>query len=250
VRGDLLALLTFLGFGACRKPPSLDASKAPRNVVVVGPGAEFTVIMGSFTAPRDLRYHDPHCLAVPTHDGAEPVSANAGRLEVWVVGGPILGHVERNGDAMYQTAVRTVLAPGTRVSAHFPGSSEVPAHRFRTSATVPSPIHREHPRTGFVLRAGEGLPVRWSRGEASHVTLTLTLEPSDGRGEGLLITCVVPASSRAFTVPARAIALAPEGVARARLVLVATGRAQEGDFALDVVLVGRDDAEATGTFVR
>ncbi len=244
------ALALLLALAACREAPRPDESKAPRNVVVVGPSPGFTVIMGSFTAPRDVRYHDAHCLAVPTQDGAEPVSANAGRVEAWVVGGAILGHVERNGDGVYQAAVRTVLAPGTRLAGNIPGSADVPAHRFRTPATVPTAVRREAPAAGFTARAAEGLAVRWSGGSASHVTLTLTLEPAGGRGAGLLVTCAAPAAPGAFTIPAAALAAAPEGATTARLALAATGRAREGDYALDVVLVGGDDAEVRGSFTR
>lgn len=246
IRGALaLALLA-----ACRGPATPAAERAPRNVVVIGPSPRFTVLLGSFTAVRDLRYHDAHCLAVPTRDGAEPVSADAGRLEAWVVGGDILGHVARNGDGLYHAAVRRVLPPGTRLAARVPGSGDVPAHQFRTPATVPTAARREAPGPGFAMRAGAGLPVRWIPGSGSHVTLTLALDPAGGRGDGLLVTCAAPAAAGAFTIPAAALAAAPAGVTTARLALAATDRAREGDFALDVVLVGDDGAEVTGTFSR
>ncbi len=237
---------------ACRPPAPPREDKAPRNVVMVGPGPAFTVIMGSFTAARDVRYHDANCLAVPMHDGAEPVSAPAGRLETWVVAGDILGHVERNRDGVYQAAVRTVLPAGTRVAANIPGSADVPAHRFRTPAMVPTAVRREAPAAGFVVRVGEGLPVRWSGGSGSHVTLTLTLEPAGGHGAGLLVTCAAPARAGAFTIPAAALtrALVPDGVVTARLAVAATDRAREGDYALDVVLVSDGGAEVSGTVAR
>ncbi len=237
---------------ACKPPSPPREDKAPRNVVVVGPGREFTVIMGSFTAARDVRYHDAHCLAVPMHDGAEPVSAPAGRLEAWVVAGDILGHVERNADGVYQAAVRTVLPAGTRVAANIPGSADVPAHRFRTPATVPTAVRREAPAPGFVVRVGEGLPVRWSGGSGSLVTLTLSLEPAGGRGDGLLVTCAAPARRGTFTIPAGALAraLVPDGAVTARLAVAATDRAREGDYALDVVLVGGGDEQVSGAVAR
>ena len=68
---------------ACR--PRDDASLAPLHVVVVAPSPEYTVMMGSFTAARDLRYRDAHCIAVPLRDGAEPVSADAAaELPLWL----------------------------------------------------------------------------------------------------------------------------------------------------------------------
>ncbi len=238
---------------SCRGAPASAPESAPRYVVGIAPGEGMTAFTATFVRERDLRYRDAHCTAVTLRDGAEPPALDGGRVEAWVAGGQVLGHVDRASDGSYRAAVRVSLPEGTRLAAGVAGGADVPAHRFRSPATVPSPVRRVAPAQGFNLRAGAGLPVRWEGGAGSHVTLTLSLEPPQGsRGDGLLVTCVVPRAPGAFTLPAAALRpeLVPAGAQSAQLLVAATDRVREGEFALDVVPLGGESDQVVGAYAR
>lgn len=244
------SLALALSVAACRDAPA--DNRAPRYVVGLGPGNTFTVINATFLADSAFLYRDERCTAVALRDGAEPPSLNAGRVEAWVVAGDILGHADRKPDGAYQAAVRTPLTAGTPLSASVAGSGDVPAHRFRTPARVPSPVRRTEPSAGFAVRPGAALPVRWEGGSGSHVSITLSMEPAIGQGAGLLVSCVVPRAPGSFAIPAAALSAArvPADASAAQLVVVATERVREGDFAIDVALVGAEADQVTGTVAR
>ncbi len=237
---------------SCKGPAAPQAdTRAPLYVVGIGPGAGLTAFTATFLRARDLRYRDAHCTAVSLTDGAEAPAADGGRFEAWVAGGQVLGHVDRAPDGVYRAAVRVTLTPGTRLAGGIAGGADVPAHRFRSPATVPTAVRRVAPAQGFNLRATEGLAVRWEGGSGSHVSLTLSLEPPQGtRGNGLLVSCVAPRAPGAFTVPAAAFAAAPAEAQSAQLLVAATDRVREGDYALDAVLLGSEDDQVVGAFAR
>lgn len=240
---------------ACKSAPAPQAepSTAPRFVVGVSPGPGMTAFTASFVRESDLRYRDAHCTATSLRDGAEPPSLDGGRVEAWVAGGQVLGHTDRSAEGVYRAAVRVALPAGTPLAASVAGGADVPAHRFRSPAKVPTSVRRTAPAQGFNLRAGSGLEVRWEGGDSSHVTLTLSLEPPQGtQGAGLLVSCVVPRSSGSFTIPAAALSpsLVPAEARSAVLLVAATDRVREGDYALDVVPLGGEDDQVVGTFAR
>jgi hypothetical protein len=238
---------------SCRGAAPPDESAAPRFVVGIGPGPGMTAFTATFTRAADLRYRDAHCTATSLNAGAEAPSLDGGRVEAWVAGGQVLGHVDRSPDGMYRAAVRASLPPGTRLAASVAGGPEVPAHRFRSPAKVPANVRHTAPAQGFNLRAGSGLEVRWEGGDSSHVSLTLSLEPPQGTvGAGLLVTCVVPRAPGAFTIPAAAVspALVPAEARSVQLLVAATDRVREGDYALDVVPLGGEDDQVVGAYAR
>ncbi len=248
-------MLATVALCACKSAPAPQAepATAPRFVVGIGPGTGITAFTASFARESDLRYRDAHCTATPLTSGTEPPSLDAGRVEAWVAGGQVLGHVDCTRSGAYRAAVRTTLPPGTRLAASVAGGAEVPAHRFRSPAKVPTSVRRAAPAQGFNLRAGSGLEVRWEGGDSSHVTLTLSLEPPQGTpGAGLLVSCVVPRAAGRFTIPAAALSasLVPSEARSAVLLVAATDRVREGDYALDVVPLGGEDDQIVGSFAR
>ncbi len=248
--GWILASLAAL---SCKGAPAPDESTAPRFVVGVAPGPGLTAFTATFSRPTDLRYRDAHCTATSLDNGTEAPSLEGGRVEVWVAGGQVLGHVDRSPGGAYRAAVRAVLPQGTRLAASVAGSADVPAHRFRSPAKVPSNVRRTAPAQGFNIRAGSGLEVRWEGGDSSHVTLTLSLEPPQGtQGGGLLVTCVVPRAQGVFTIPAATLSpsLVPTEARSAQLLVAATDRVREGEYALDVVPLGGEDDQAVGVYAR
>lgn len=234
---------------ACRRPAA-EPELAPRFLLGVSVSAEFTAIGANFYATSDLAYRDAHCLGVRTRDGREPPSLEAGRVEAFVNGGAVLGHADRRSDGTYQAAVRAVLPPGTAVSATVAGSSAVAAHRFRTPARVPQPVQVRAPTRGFAIARGEALTVRWTGGDARDVMVVVQFGQGTGsRGEGWMLTCVAPRAPGSFTVPAAALdaRFVPAGADTVTVVATADDRVREGDYAVDVTPVGRDDDLVTGT---
>lgn len=244
----MLALLT-----ACSRGSS-PSNLAPRFVVGVSAGPESTVLTATFPSERDIRFRDARCVATTLRRGAEPPALEAGRVELWVVAGPVLGHADRRPDGRYQAQVRAVVTPGTRLAGEIAGGTAVPGHRWRTPAVMPGPIRREAPSDGFTMRAGAPLTVRWSGGSSSHVALSLTLSrgaPEDA-DEALLVNCVVPRVTGSFTLPAAATgaSLAPAGADTATLVMTACDRAQEGEHALDASPFARPEDLVRGSVGR
>lgn len=249
-----VVILASMAVLSCRNaPPPADESTAPRFVVGIGPGPGMTAFTASFARVSDLRYRDAHCTATSLTGGAEPPSLDGGRVEAWVAGGQVLGHVDCSSSGAYRAAVRTTLPPGTRLAASVAGGAEVPAHRFRSPAKVPTAVRHTAPAQGFNLNAGRGLEVRWEGGDSSHVSLTLSLEPPQGTpGNGLLISCVVPRAAGVFTIPAAALSAStvPLEARSVQLLVAATDRVREGDFALDVVPLGGEDDQVVGSYAR
>lgn len=250
-RASLLAL-ALLAPAACRRParPAL----APRYLLGLSPGPSFAVLGATLYADRDLRYRDAQCLGAPLAGGGEPPMLDGGRVELWVVGGDILGHVDRSPDGRYHAAVRASLAPGTRVAGSLVGSNAVPAHRFRSPARVPRAVERVGPDAGFALRAGAGLPVAWRGGDSSHVALVVTVSrgPADAAQAGWLLTCVVPRARGRFVIPAAAFAQAgvPADADTVTVTVAADDRVVEGEYALDVTPVGSAEDRVAGAFAR
>jgi hypothetical protein len=200
-------------------------------------------------APRYLL-----CLGVSLAAGREPPMLDGGRLDLWVVGGDPIGHVDRSAEGRYHAAVRTALEPGTRVAGSLAGSNAVEAHRFHSPAHVPLAVQRITPDAGFALRAGEGLPVTWRGGDSTHVALVVTVSrgPGDAAQSGWLLTCVVPRGRGRFVIPARAFPAGrvPADADTVTVTVAADDRVVEEEFALDVTPVGSADDQAVGTFVR
>lgn len=236
---------------ACTKASAPVESGPPQYVIGVGPGAGMTAITATFTRPQDVKYRDAHCTAVALDDGAEPPSLEGGRVEVWVAGGQVLGHVDRNAAGAYRAAIRAVLPPGTRLAGSVAGGAGVPAHRFRAPAVVPSPVQTMAPAQGFNARPTQGLDVRWQGGDSSHVSITLSFEPPQGtHGAGLLVSCVVPRAPGRFTVPAGAMgaAIVPHDARSVQLLVAATDRVRDGAYALDVIPLGGEGDQIVGTW--
>jgi len=63
---------------------------------------------------------------------------------------------------------------------------------------------------------------------------------------------VVPRAAGAFTIPAAAFSatMVPAGAQSAQLLVAATDRVREGDFALDVVPLGNEDDQVLGAYAR
>ena len=81
----------------------------------------------------------------------------------------------------------------------------------------------------------------------------MSLEPPQGsRGDGLLINCVVPRAPGVFVVPAAATraALVPAGAVSVQLLVAATNRVQEDDYAIDVTPLGGEADQTFGTLAR
>lgn len=236
---------------ACTKVSAPFESGPPQYVIGVGPGAGMTAITATFTRPQDVKFRDAHCTAVGLDDGAEPPSLEGGRVEVWVAGGQVLGHVDRGAAGAYRTAIRAVLPPGTRLAGSVAGGAGVAAHRFRAPAVVPSPVQTAAPAQGFNARPTQGLDVRWQGGDSSHVSITLSFEPPQGtRGAGLLVSCVVPRAPGRFTVPAAAMsaAIVPHDARSVQLLVAATDRVRDGAYALDVIPLGGEGDQIVGTW--
>jgi hypothetical protein len=64
-----------------------------------------------------------------------------------------------------------------------------------------------------------------------------------------MLSCVVPRAPGSFTLPAAGLAagLIPAGVDTVTVVATADARVREGDYAIDVTPVGRDEDLVTGT---
>lgn len=218
----------------------------------VNPGPNFTALGAAFYPDADVVYRDANCTAVRLREGREPASLNAGRVEAWVVSGPVLGHVDPRPDGNYQAAVRATLPHGTRLAGSVAGTAVVPAHRFRSPARVPQPVRTTAPSAGFRSDANHLPEVRWEGGDSSHVTLqsSFTRGPLEQSQDGLVLTCVVPRTAGSFTLPASAARVIPDGADTVALVVTATDRVQEGDYAFDVSPIGSADDVIRGTFTR
>jgi hypothetical protein len=248
-RASLLALALL---ASCRRPggPSL----APRYLLGLSPGPSFAVLGATLYADRDLQYRDASCLGTSLAGGREPPMLDGGRLDLWVVGGDPIGHVDRSADGRYHAAVRTALEPGTRVAGSLAGSNDVPAHRFHSPPHVPLAVQRIKPDAGFTLRAGEGLPVSWRGGDSTHVALVVTVShgPADAAQTGWLLTCVVPRGRGRFVIPAGAFprARVPADADTVTVNVAADDRVVEEEYALDVTPVGSAEDQAVGAFAR
>lgn len=250
-RASTLAL-ALLAAASCRRPGG--TTLAPRYLLGLSPGPSFTVLGATLYADQDLQYRDAQCLGVSLVEGHEPPMLNAGRGELWVVGGDPIGRVDRSPDGRYHAAVRAALEPGAQVAGSFVGSDAVPAHRFHRPARVPLAIRRIKPDAGFALRAGEGLPVTWRGGNSSHVALVVTVSrgPAEAAQTGWLLTCVVPRARGRFVIPASAFprARVPSDADTVTVNVAADDRVAEEEYALDVTPVGSADDQAVGTFAR
>lgn len=248
-RALLLGLLAAI---ACHR--SDGPALAPRYLVGLSPGPSFAVLGATLYPDRALLYRDARCLGVSLAEGREPPMLDAGRVELWVVGGDPIGRVERSAEGRYHAAVRTVLAPGTRVAGNLVGGTAVPAHRFHSPAHVPLAVRRIKPDAGFTLRAGEGLPVTWRGGDSSHVALVVTVSrgPADAARDGWLLTCVVPRARGRFVIPASALARArmPADADTVTVTVAADDRVEEEEYALDVTPVGSADDQVVGAYAR
>lgn len=242
------SLVSLGSLAACRR--GAPDAPAPRFLVGVSPSAEFTAIGASFYASQDLAYRDRACLGLRLRDGREPASLEAGRVEAFIVGGAVLGHADRRAEGTYQAAVRAVLPAGAAVSASIAGSPGVPAHTFHTPAHVPRPVRMTAPSRGFALTRDQPLTVRWEGGDSSDVMIVVQVtRGAEARGEGWMLTCVVPRAEGAFTIPAAAMAsrYIPSGADTVTVVATADDRVREGDYAVDVTPVGRDDDLVSGS---
>lgn len=245
----LLALTLAL---ACRRTdgPLL----APRYLLGLSPGPSFTVLGATLYADQHIRYRDAQCVGVELTQGREPPMLDGGRVELWVVGGDQIGHVDHSPQGRYQAAVRSVLAPGTRVAGNLVGSAAVPAHRFHAPAHVPLPVERIKPDGGFTLRPGEPLPVTWRGSDSSHVAIVVTVSrgPAESAATGWMLTCVAPRARGRFSIPPSAFPRAhvPADADTVTVTVAADDRVQEGEYALDVTPVGSAEDMAVGRFVR
>jgi hypothetical protein len=243
-----LLVLTTLAL-ACRKPAPPEGP-APRLLVGVSTSTDMTVIGASLYPANALAYRDRACLGVRLRDGREPASLNGGRVEAFVVNGNVLGHADLTAAGVYQAAVRAVLPPGTLVSARIAGDTAVPALTFHTPAPVPQNVRVTAPARGFALTPGEGLTVRWEGGDSSDVMIVLqATRGANAQGDGWMLSCVVPRAPGSFTLPTAGLAagLIPAGVDTVTVVATADARVREGDYAIDVTPVGRDEDLVTGT---
>ncbi len=251
LRRSLLA--AFVAAVACRRSPAGPAP-APRYLLGLSPGPSFTVLGATLYADRDLRYRDSQCLGVKLVQGHEPPMLDGGRVELWVVGGDQIGHVDRSPAGRYHAAVRSVLTPGTRVAGNLVGSPSVAAHRFHSPAHVPLPVQRIRPDAGFALRLGEPLPVTWRGSDSSHVAIVVTVSrgPAEAATEGWLLTCVAPRGRGRFSIPATAFPREhiPADADTVTVTVAADDRVVEEDYALDVTPVGSAEDQAVGRFVR
>lgn len=220
----------------------------PQHVVTVSAGPDFTVIGASFVNAAQVAWREGPCFAVSLRGVDALPSDDGGRVEAWVVAGPVLGHADRGADGVYRATVRARLPEGTRLAAEIAGGGAVARHRWRTPATVPTAVTRRAPGEGFVLRPSAGLALAWSGGTSSHVAVSVTVaRPSVGSAPEPTweVTCVVPRAPGQFTIPAGAFArfrqwpaMVPEAVTVA---VVACDRAQEGAYALDAMPVARPE---------
>lgn len=221
--------------GSCTR--TTPATESPPFVLGVSVGPEFTVLGATFTPPAAVAWRQGPCTAVTLHAGREPASLEVNRIDYWVVAGAPIGSARRRPEGNYQTAVRGTFAPGTRLAAEIVAGPEVPGHRWRTPARVPTRVRRTAPAAGFSLRTDAPLTLTWEGGDSSHVALSVTLDAaSPTPSEGWLISCVVPRAAGRFVVPAAALSQpgAPAAARAITVALVAVDRAQEGDYALDV----------------
>ena len=195
------------------------------------------MIMGASPPPRRSRYHDAHCLAVPTHDGARPVSRQR-RARGGVGGG---------GDPRPRRAQRRPKPPCARCSRRARGSRATSRlgrradHRFRTPATVPTAVHRG-PRRRASPRGSGGS--RCAGRDASHVTLTLALEPWAGAARAAGDVRGPRGAGRVHD-PHCGAGGGARGEATARLALAAT-RARENDMRARRGAGGRRRRQVTG----
>lgn len=247
------SLLAVVAIAACHRRPAGPAP-APRYLLGLSPGPSFAVLGATLYADRDLRYRDGQCLGVKLVQGREPPMLDGGRVELWVVGGDQIGHVDRSPEGRYHAAVRSVLPPGTRVAGNLVGSASIVAHRFHSPAHVPLPVQRIKPDAGFSLRLGEPLPVTWRGGDSSHVALVVTVShgPAEAATDGWLLTCVVPRGRGRFSVPATALPREhiPADADTVTVTVAADDRVVEEEYALDVTPVGSAEDQAAGRFVR
>lgn len=248
-RASLLALAALV---SCRRPAG--AGLAPRYLLGLSPGPSFSVLGATLYADRDLRYRDAQCLGVSLAGGREPPMLDGGRVDLWVVGGDPIGHVDRSAEGRYHAAVRGVLEPGTRVAGSLAGSTSVEAHRFHSPAHVPLAVQRIKPDAGFALRRGEPLPVTWRGGDSSHVMLVVTVSrgPAEQASAGWLLTCVVPRGRGRFSIPAAAFPAGqvPADADTVTVTVAADDRVAEEEYALDVTPVGSADDQAVGVYRR
>lgn len=227
---------------SCRRGTSPEGL-APRFLVGVSTSPEFTAIGANFYPSSEIGYRDRECLGVRLRDGGEPPSLEAGRVEAFVVDGPVLGHADRSAAGVYQAAVRAVLPVGTLVSARIAGSEAVPARSFHTPARAPAAVRVVAPPAGFVLTRGRALTVRWQGGDSGSVMIVLQATGGAGaQGVGWMLTCVVPRSPGRFELPAGGLreGLIPASANAVTVVATADERVREGDYAIDVTPVGRD----------
>jgi len=248
-RTSLLALLLVAGCRHRARPPA-----APRYLLGLSPGPSFTVLGATLYADRDLRHRDSECLGVKLVQGREPPMLDGGRVELWVVGGDQIGHVDRSPDGRYHAAVRSSLAPGTRVAGNLVGSASVAAHRFHTPARVPLAVQRIKPDTGFSLRVGEALPITWRGGNSSHVAIVVTVSrgPAESATDGWLLTCVVPRGRGRYSIQPTALPREhiPADADTVTVTVAADDRVVEDEYAFDVTPVGSAEDQAVGRFVR
>lgn len=247
----LAAPLVVAALAGCSRPaPPIEA---PRYVLGVSVGPEFTVLGATFTPPAAVAWRQGPCTATVLQAGREPASLEVQRIDYWVVAGAPVGSARRRPDGTYQAAVRGTLAQGTRLAAEIVGGQEVPDHRWRTPARVPSRVRRTAPAAGFALRVGEPLALAWEGGDSSHVALSVTVDAGGPEAsDGWLVSCVVSRGPGRFVVPAAAFAQpgVPATARVATVALVAADRAQEGEYALDVSPLAVDDDLVRGTLSR
>ncbi len=235
----LVGLVVCLG---CSRSQSADG--APPYVLGVSVGPEFIVLGATFAPPEAVAWRQGPCTATRLRNGREPANLEGNQVDYWVVAGAHLGAARRRSDGTYQAVVRGTLPPGTRLAAEIVGSPDVPGHRWRTPARVPSRVRRRAPEAGFLLRPAEGLALAWEGGDSSHVALSVTLDTGEtgAGGEGWLVNCVVARAPGRFAVPGAAFVHAgvPAGVRAVSVAMVAADRAREGDYALDVSPLATD----------
>lgn len=238
-----------LALVACRRGAPTSAL-APHYLVGVSTSTELTAIGANFYAETDLAYRDRECLGLRLRDGREPPSLEGGRVEAFVVDGAVLGHADRRAEGVYQAAVRAVIPAGTPVSAQIAGSEGVPARRFHTPARVPQAVRAVAPTRGFSLTPGQPLRVQWQGGDSSSVMIVLqATRGAQAAGEGWMLMCVVPRAPGGFDLPAAGLraGLIPAGADTVTVVASADERVREGDHAIDVTPIGRDEDVITGS---
>ncbi len=222
----------------------------PRYDVTVSTGSDVTVLRAAFQSPDGAAWSDADCVGVRVREGREPPSLAAGRVDVWVPGGAIVGHVDLHPPRGYQAQVRGALSPGTRVAAGIAGSTSVAGHRFTATVPVPAPVRRTAPEAGFRLRPGAPLRVTWAGGDSSHVAVVVQVAHGapEQSPEAWMLSCVVPRAPGGFTIPGAALAQAhlPPGSDAVSVAVTADGRAVDGEYALDVTPVGTEDDLVSG----